>query len=164
MSNALPIKDFPGYYVTDSGDVYSRKTYNNQNGRIRKLKPSITQNGYLRICLQNKGIKKLFFVHRLVADVFMPNLSGHTEINHKNGVKSDNSVRNLEWISHRENIKHAYSVLKKGTRKVLCVEKNQTFNAIVDAARFFNVAPQSIGCALNNPKWTSCGCHWKYIG
>lgn len=163
MSKAISINNFPGYYITDVGDVYSRKTYNNQNGRIRKLKPSISKDGYLRICLQNKGIKKSFLIHRLVADAFIPNLSGNTEINHKNGTKSDNSVSNLERISHQENIKHAYSVLKKGTRKVLCVEKNKTFNAIVDAARFFDVAPQSIGCALYNPKWTSCGCHWKYV-
>ena len=46
MSKALQIKDFPGYYITDTGDVYSRKTYNNASGRIKRLKTRNVGHGY----------------------------------------------------------------------------------------------------------------------
>lgn len=66
MSKAISINNFPGYYVTDSGDVYSRKTYNNSNGRVRKLEPIKTKNGYLRVCLWAKGQQSMPLIHRLV--------------------------------------------------------------------------------------------------
>lgn len=119
MSKAVPIHNFPGYYITDSGDVYSRKTYNNRNGRISKLKPIKTKNGYLRVCLWEEGRQSMALIHRLVAGAFIKNPANYQEVNHKNGIKSDNRANNLEWITHQENIKHAYNVLNHGTRKIL---------------------------------------------
>lgn len=53
--------------------------------------------------------------------------------------------------------------LNHNARKILCIELNKIFDAITDAARFFNVKPQSIGAVLNKPNRTSCGYHWQYI-
>lgn len=116
MSNALPIKNFPGYYVTDSGDVYSRRAYNNPNGRIKRLKPLKAKDGYEKICLWRNGVQSTYQIHRLVAMAFIKNPNNKSEVNHKNGIRNDNRAENLEWITHRDNIIHSYNVLKRLTR------------------------------------------------
>ena len=113
MVKALKIKDFPDYYVTDCGDVYSRQTKRNPNGRIKKMKLSVGKNGYLRVCLRQNKKKILRLVHRLVAEAFIPNHKNKSDVNHINGNKADNRVKNLEWNTRSENELHAYRVLHK---------------------------------------------------
>lgn len=72
MVKAIRIKDFPDYYITDTGDVYSRQTWRNPNGRIKKLKPWINKFGYKMVDLVKYGQKIHKFVHRLVAEAFIP--------------------------------------------------------------------------------------------
>lgn len=94
------IKDFPGYYVSDQGQVYSDKVK-------RLLKGSISQNGYKTVMLCKHGKLKLFSVHQLVAKAFIPNPENKDVVNHKDGVKQNNSVENLEWVTQPENNYHA---------------------------------------------------------
>ena len=107
MSRALQIKDYPEYYVTDNGDVYSRNYRN--TGRIKKMTPVKRPDGYLRIMLKGKG----YYVHCLVAETFIPNPDNKSQVNHKNGDKTDNRVENLEWCTRSENVRHAYDVLHR---------------------------------------------------
>ncbi|HFO0796421.1 TPA: NUMOD4 motif-containing HNH endonuclease [Enterobacter roggenkampii] len=105
------------YSVTREGRVYSHsRPYS--AGRILKgrfLTPSPNTKGYLRVTLLSDGIQKTFSVHRLVAQLFIPNPNGKNEVNHINGDKTDNHVDNLEWCSASENIRHAYRTgLKRG--------------------------------------------------
>lgn len=67
--------------------------------------------GYLRVQLSKGGVNKKYSVHRLVAIAFLPNPNNKKCVNHKNGNKEDNSVGNLEWNTHKENIRHAIEVL-----------------------------------------------------
>lgn len=78
-------------------------------GRVR-VYPAIIKHrkGYESIIKRNKS----FFIHRLVASVFIPNPEGKETVNHKNGIKTDNSVSNLEWMTIQENLNHARTVLK----------------------------------------------------
>lgn len=65
------------------------------------------KDGYLRINLTNEGKKTQHCVHRLVAQTFIPNPENKLEVNHKNGIKDDNAVLNLEWATRSENAIHA---------------------------------------------------------
>jgi len=86
------------YYVTENGDVYSNKF-----GELIKMKSSINNVGYLRIALTINN--KLQYVHRLVAEKFIPNPLNKKSINHKDGNRSNNHVNNLPVVEHRDDIK-----------------------------------------------------------
>lgn len=100
----------PGYEVSTLGRVRSC-----WNGVTRILSPNLTGHGYLNVSINING--KSFFrrVHRLVAQAFISNPEGKREINHINGIKTDNRVENLEWCTRSENMLHAFATgLKSG--------------------------------------------------
>jgi hypothetical protein len=74
----------------------------------RILKPSLLGRGYQYVVLRRDGASMNRLVHRLVAETFIPNVPCKPQVNHKNGVKLDNTVENLEWCTSSENNQHAY--------------------------------------------------------
>lgn len=92
------------------------------NGSVRLckgkiLKPKTTKDGYLRVGLRKNGKKKMFLVHRLVVEAFLPNPNNLPCVNHKDENKQNNSVNNLEWCSYSYNINF-------GTRNERMAKKN----------------------------------------
>lgn len=103
------------YKVSSHGRIKrlaQEKVWNRLWGiKERIMNPPKSRKGYLFVRLLNVTIHWDVKVHRLVALHFIPNVEQKPEINHKNGIKSDNRVENLEWCTHSENIRHRYEVL-----------------------------------------------------
>lgn len=94
------VNGYENYLISKSGLVYSIKAK-------KLLKPTIDYKGYYRVKLYSKGSTKTFSLHRLVALNYIENPDNKPQINHINGIKSDNKVSNLEWVTNRENTIHA---------------------------------------------------------
>lgn len=106
------IKKYPNYQISNFGRVKSKERYTRQrngiNLRKEKLLKQLTDSkGYLYVRLYNDNGFKNIKVHRLVAISFLENFNKLPQVNHKNGIKTDNKVENLEWCTNLENQRHA---------------------------------------------------------
>jgi hypothetical protein len=89
------------YTITKSGDVFSYRI------KRRKLKTRITPQGYVTVSIFKNNKVYSHFIHRLLAVYFL-NIKPNQQVNHKNGIKTDNRLENLECVTPSQNILHAY--------------------------------------------------------
>ena len=149
-------KDIPGYegvyQVSNMGILRSCHF-----GREKILKISHTSHGYSCASLYINGIQKNILMHQIVCAVFLDNRKAFRCINHKNGIKTDNRVDNLEWCTHRENTLHSYSlglqnapkawnskrsrINEKQAREILALSKTMSNNKI---SKIFGVSSVTI--------------------
>lgn len=101
------------YICTNKGDVYRVKLINNKPF-YKRMSPFRTRDGYIEFVLTDiNGIKKHIQGHRIVASLFVPNddVINKKYVNHKDGNRSNNYYRNLEWVTQGDNLRHSYDKL-----------------------------------------------------
>ena len=145
-----------GYVVSyKRGEPYPLKVSHNNNG------------GYQQVGAGYNGRPQ--YVHRMVAETWIPNPHHHRDVNHINGDKNDNRVENLEWVTHSENIRHAYRTgLHKpsGGRKptpIRIVETGEIFESVSECARRIGGSQGAISQCLAGIRSTHCGYHFERV-
>ena len=160
----VPIIGFEEFYIVSSkGRVKSlpnEKKYRKNQSVI--LKPRINF-GYACVTLVKNSKNYYKRINRIVAENFIPNTKNKPCVNHINGIKTDNCVENLEWVTYSENEIHSYSVLNKNlkgikktfkndinprSKKILCIEKNIVFNSIAEASKSINAQRANIAAHI----------------
>lgn len=167
------------YDVSPEGIVKSLdRVITDKNGVSYKRKGKILSQfrntkGYLCVQMQDKTIP----VHRLVAEKYIPNPEGKPQVNHKDGNKRNNHVSNLEWVTMKENLDHAW---ENGLRKIdglnkynadksrIVVEYDregneiEVFESIQSASRSVNGNANNIRLACNGDRKTAYKYIWKW--
>ena len=144
------IKD---YEITENGEVI-----NIHNGHKRVLQPNTK--GYLRVMINGKNL----FVHRLVAEKYVPNPENKPQVNHIDGNKLNNHYTNLEWVTNQENRNHAIecglhtmgedcSWSKLNNDKVKFIRKHQNDITVKEFTELFNVTRKTIEKVINFESW-----------
>lgn len=179
------VKGYEGYYeVSNTGKVRSVERTIVLLARDGADRPSIYKSKELKQSIESKqkynwlprkyvrlskgGKIKRFYVHRLVALTFIPNPNNMTDVNHKDGNPFNNNVANLEWVSRRMNINHAFENKLIKTEKPVAklnpktLEVIEVYKSESEACRENGVGQGKILRAMKR-NGTSCGFKWKYL-
>jgi len=100
----MEIVGYSNYLIYPDGKVSSKRFPD------RYLKQGTRRGGYKYVTLCKDEKPKKYLVHRLVAEHYIPNPENKPLINHKNGIKTDNRIENLEWCTSSENNRHAHQM------------------------------------------------------
>lgn len=162
------IDGFENYMISDEGRIKSLY-YNKNKNKEKILLLRYNNCGYLRTTLCNNGLIKQLFIHHLVAKYFIPNPLNKQQINHKNGIKTDNRAINLEWCTPSENRLHAFKIGIQKTRygedashhkltssDVIYIRKTYSNNRTKtydEIASLYGISNSMVSNILNNKRW-----------
>ncbi len=169
------IPNFPEYKIREDGKVFSR--YKPKTNKVwdkwTELKPVLDRGtGYLLVTCVNRKTKKRknCFIHRLLAEAFIPNPDNKPQVNHKDGVKTNNALNNLEWVTAQENTRHAIALglsdptqtSKAVIQKTLSGEKIAVYSSIREASKITGIQAQNICKVLKKKRKTAGNFIWEY--
>ena len=157
------INGYDDYEISSLGSVLSLKSQ-------KMMSILSTGYGYLGVNLCLYGVKKRFYIHRLVAEHFVDNPFGHKYVDHIDGDKTNNSSSNLRWTSAKENSNNVNTRDKFGkhlSKKVGMFDINgkliQTFKSGREAAQIRNLSPGNISTCCRGETKTCGGYVWKFM-
>ena len=148
------IPQFENYAITEDGRVWNFK-------RKIWMKLTIGTKGYPQVCLTLNKKLYCFYVHRLVANAYIAPVDGKLYINHKNSIRNDNRVENLEWCTQRENVLHGFNHGRISGRarltpkQVIEVRAKHTgmYGVGIKLAKEYGVSASVISSIVNNKTW-----------
>lgn len=155
------------YEVSNKGNVRSSKS-SNKNHFIKGRKD---RNGYIRVNLWNNGKRKTKTVHRLVIEAFIDNNLGFKmSVNHKNEIKEDNRLENLEYcsVSYNDNYGERNNKIRNSlSKKVFQYSKDgvliKEWKSTMQIERELHISNKNISACCTGRVKTSHGYIWKYI-
>lgn len=179
------VKGYKGLYqISSKGRLksLSRPVRHARGGfRVTKqriIEPRKGKRGYFVFTLSKEGQSSQRYAHRLIAIAFIPNPEGKPHINHRNGVKDDNRIKNLEWCTHQENHLHRFralgyrhskkvieSTIKKGYangKRTRCTETGVIYRSAQEASEKTGIAMTSIARARRGLLKTAGGYRWEF--
>ena len=163
-----PILGFEGYYeVSNLGRVRSVDRYNSR-GRFcssRFISPGLAGRGYFQIHLYKDNKSYNRYVHRVVAEAFIPNPKNLEQVNHIDGNKLNNHVSNLEWCTNTENNQKAWDMGLHKAPNIVCLETGVVFKTAKDAAVFAGVCSSRVThvCLRMRGAKSAGGYHFEYV-
>ena len=155
------IPGFPEYQISNLGRVMSFKNQYGHGPRI--IYGETTRSGYIQVSMNKKRRK----IHRLVALAFIPNPQGLPQINHKNEIKTDNRVENLEWCTGKYNINYGSCIKRRSLKRgkpVYCFETGKIFESCADAGRKMNLDCSHVAKCCRGELSAHKGFHFEYLG
>jgi len=137
-----PIKGYENeYLISDEGEIKGMERFVKHRSGVKMIKEHILakrmdRSGYWTVRLSKDGKDSTFLVHRLLAGAFLSNLFNYPQVNHRNGMKSDNRLDNLEWVTASQNTLHAYQhdLIKLNKKRVVDSCTGKVYQSGRDAA------------------------------
>ena len=174
--NFTPIKNWDGYYIcretTEVLSVVDRTNTLKNTYKILKQVPNSKDSScnYFLVTLTKNKKRKNCFIHRLMAETFIPNPDNKPQINHIDGDKQNNSINNLEWVTVKENAIHARNT---GLTTSISCEKEvhqydekgnyiQSFKSIVEAQKITGIQQQNISKVVRRLRPRAGGFRWSF--
>lgn len=175
-----PTPGYEGYYEVSglgrvrSLDRISRNRYGEYIRKGKLLTPNRTADGYLEVGIWDGETSRNKSIHRLVAMTFISNPLNSLEVNHKDGNKENNTIDNLEWATHRENMDHCYrtglrerrphAAILHNMKSVRCIETGVIFDCAKACGESFGIDSMVVLSSCNNQtKNPRCGYHFEYV-
>ena len=157
------IPGFNDYMASSDGKIRCK------NGK-RDLTPWINKTGYMTVSLKTKNGKfKRVYVHRLVAQAFIPNPNNYPEVNHKDENKLNNSILNLEWCDKKYNRNYGTRNIRAAnsrSKNVTCLSKDltnvKTYRNIIDASNDTGICRQELYTICQGKKAATGKFYWWY--
>lgn len=136
------IKEFSNYKISNTGIIVNNKGIKLNIGKRK------SNSGYIQVRLFKDGKYYYKYLHRLIAETFIPNPNNYRTINHINGIKTDNNINNLEWASDAEQQRHAYL---KSLKPIGNSFTEEQLNEIYTMFFTKKLRPKEISNTLNRP-------------